>query len=66
MILLTFENMDEGKQILEICARTIGILDDFVKQKNGFFALYRWLTNDSLGSLNQVNSLVEMRVLNQS
>lgn len=56
MILLTFEDQDKGRQILERCLEIVLILDDMVMPKKGLFALYRFLTNDTLGSIDQVDS----------
>ena len=53
-VLLSFEDQGKGRQILEQCVGIINILDDMVGPKKGLFALYRWLTNDTLGSIDQV------------
>lgn len=51
--ILFFEDKTKGTDILQIC-RSIKIdLDDITAKKRFFSSIYRWLTNDSLGSIDQ-------------
>lgn len=53
-VTLNFENQYVGNEIVEVCRQINEVLDEILKPMKLFPALYRWLTNDVLGSLDQV------------
>ena len=53
-ILLSFENKEQGKQILAICDKITKVLDDIVVQNGRVRAVHSWFTNNTLGALDQV------------
>lgn len=56
MILLFFEDKSKGQEIVDISNKIQADLSEMLVKKNFFTSTYRWMTNDCLGSIDQVKT----------
>ena len=59
---LFFEDKDKGQQLIDTCLELEDILIDITCHKSKLPAFRRWLTNDTLGSIDQVSNILRLAV----
>ena len=62
--MLVFEDRNKGQQILDICLQMEKTLQNMTCHKSCLLAFHRWLTDDTLGTLDQVPSRYTCKLTN--